>query len=118
MFELVIFAVEVGISAAISLSIVRLLKPLLRDVLLEACGTGQRADFWGMFSQLMIFIAPMLIVIYFTGATKADSNIVLSIKDALFRSLLGQFIALAAIGYVIWQTITLNRSEVAKAAGE
>lgn len=105
MFAFVVFTIEVGLSVAISYSVIRLLMPQLRNVLVEACGTGQRADFWGMFSQLMLFIAPLLIVILFTDAASADPNAVLAIKNALFRALLGQFIALAAIGYVIWETI-------------
>lgn len=111
MYELIIFTIEVGISVAISYSVVRLIRPYLHNVLVESCGTGQRADFWGILSLLMIYIAPLLIVIFFTNSVNFDVHVALSIKDALFRSLLGQFIALAAIAWVIWQTILINHTQ-------
>ena len=86
--------------------LIYLLKPLLRQVLIETCGTNTRAEFWVMFTQLMLIISPLLIVIYFAPTTDSvPINVAEAIQDTLFRSLLGDFIALAMIGQVIWRSI-------------
>ena len=89
-----------------SFLLIYLLKPVLRQVLIETCGTNTRAEFWVMFTQLMLIISPLLIVIYFAPTTDSvPINAAEAIQDTLFRSLLGDFIALSMIGQVIWRSI-------------
>ena len=99
---LALFLIEVLLCLVISVSLIVLLRPVLRDMLVDVCGTQSRADFWVMFTQLMLVISPLLIVIYF-APTQAVLWVDLAeaLKDTLFRSLLGDFIALATIGLVI-----------------
>lgn len=106
MNALSLFTIEILLCFGISTAIVLLIKPLLRDVLIDTCGTAKRAEFWVMFTQLMLIISPLLIVIYF-APTASDSsiNVAEAIKDTLFRSLLGDFLALGMIGQVIWKSI-------------
>ncbi|HFD33376.1 MAG TPA: hypothetical protein ENJ28_11800 [Gammaproteobacteria bacterium] len=106
MNTLTLFLLEVILCIGISTSVIYLLKPLLREILTDTCGNQTRAEFWVMFTQLMLFIAPLLIVIFF-ASTEAVTNIhvVEVLQDTLFRSLLGEFIALAMIGQVIWKSI-------------
>ncbi len=106
MDTLSIFFIEVLLCLGISLALIYLLKPLLREVLIETCGTNTRAEFWVMFTQLMLIISPLLIVIYFAPTTDSvPINVAEAIQDTLFRSLLGDFIALSMIGQVIWRSI-------------
>ena len=103
---LTIFIIEVSLCLGISLLLIYLLKPVLRQVLIETCGTNTRAEFWVMFTQLMLIISPLLIVIYFAPTTDSvPINAAEAIQDALFRSLLGDFIALSMIGQIIWRSI-------------
>ena len=106
MSTLSVVILQILICLSISLTLVWLIKPLLRDVLIETCGTQKRADFWLMFSQIMLVIAPLLIVVYFipTSAT-STINLASELKGTLFQSLLGNFIALASIGHVMWKSI-------------
>jgi TRAP-type uncharacterized transport system fused permease subunit len=107
MNTLILFILEIAICISISLATISLLKPLLIDVLVETCGTEKRAAFWAMFTQLMLYLAPLLIVVYFAPTDiNTDSNLALALKETLFRTLLGVFIALASVGQVIWKSIT------------
>jgi len=109
MNSLTLFMIEVLLCFGISISLIYLLKPLLRDVLVDICGTRTRADFWVMFTQLMLILSPLLIVIFFAPTQDAvDINIAEAMQDTLFRSLLGDFIALAMIGQVIWKAIKIT----------
>lgn len=96
----------IGITMCTSLSIcvIFMFRNHLRDVLNDSCCTPRRADFWVMFTQLMLVIAPLLLVIYFTDMRPTlASEPAAFIKDTLFRSLLGIFIAIAMVGRVIWK---------------
>jgi hypothetical protein len=106
MTAFVFFVLEVLLCLAMSLTVITLIKPLLRDVLTETCGTQNRADFWVMFTQLMLVISPLMLVVYFAPTyIKADFNFAYELQQALFRTLLGDFIALSVIGKVIWNSI-------------
>lgn len=106
MNTLALFSIEIAISLSISLAVVSLLKGLLNEVLSETCGTEKRAAFWVMFTQLMLYLAPLLIVVYFIPTDPAtDKNLALALKDTLFYSLFGIFLGLAVIGKVIWKSI-------------
>ena len=106
MNAMTLFTLEVLLCFGISTAVILLIKPLLRDVLIETCGTAKRAEFWVMFTQLMLIISPLLLVIYFAPTTTTTTiNLAEAMKDTLFRSLLGDFIALATIGQVIWKSI-------------
>lgn len=106
MENLAIFGMEVVLCSSMSFALVRLLKSQLRNILEEICGSATRAEFWVMFTQLMLFISPLLIVTFFTKtADRVNPNPVAFLQETLFRSLLGDFIALSMIGYVIWTAI-------------
>lgn len=103
-----IFLMEIVASIGISVFVIFLIRPLLREVLVETCGTQNRANFWMMFTQLMMIISPLLIVIFFTHIDDfADIAPVIVFKDALFRSLLGVFIGLLIVGQIIRKSIRL-----------
>ena len=106
MDTLLLFLLEITLCLGISFVMIWLLKPLLRDVLAETCGTDKRAGFWVMFTQLMLVIAPLLIVVYFVPTeTITRLDLANELRQALFRTLLGDFVALSAIGQVIWTSI-------------
>ena len=106
MNTLVLFLIEVLLCFAISVSLIYLLKPVLCDMLIDICGTETRAAFWVMFTQLMLIISPLLLVIYFAPTQDVLAiNTAEALKDTLFRTLLGDFVALATIGVVIWKSI-------------
>lgn len=120
MSVLTLFILEITISFGISLVVVWFLNPLLTDVLIETCGTERRAAFWAMFTQLMLYLAPLLIVIYFAPTNSLpDGGLVPAIRDVLFRTLLGVFIALASIGQVVWKSIkTAPQKQASQAISE
>lgn len=109
------FLAEICLSLAISSTVILLFRSQLWDVLTETCGTRQRAAFWVMFTQLMLVVAPLMLVIFFTktGEVAAPNTLVL-IKETLFRSLLGVFVGLLAVGQVIWRAITITAKSTNK----
>ena len=118
MSSFTLFLIEVFVCVGISFAVVSLLKPLLREILVDTCGNQTRAEFWVMFTQLMLFIAPLLIVIYFAPTKETvHINMVEVIQDTLFRSLLGDFLALAMIGRVISKSIDTLKDAAIEQSG-
>jgi hypothetical protein len=115
MNTLALFLFQIAICLSISLAVNYLLKGLLTDVLTETCGTEKRAAFWAMFTQLMLYLAPLLIVVYFAPADPVtDKTLVHALKDTLFYSLFGLLAGLAVVGKIILKSIdTLFTSDQA-----
>ena len=101
-----LFTSELLISLTISLGLIVLITPLLRQTLTEICGTQLRASFWVRYVQLMFTFMPLLIVVFLSKSPDTTSLDVLPLlQDTLSRSLIGIFIALIAVGYVMRRAI-------------
>ena len=106
MNDYVIFSIGLLTCLAISGVVVLVLNPLLVEILRDTCETKTRSLFWVRFSEIMLIISPLMLVIFFThtGEPNAPGTLII-FKDTLFRSLLGEFIGLALMGQVIWRYV-------------
>lgn len=64
MTEATQYLTGLGISVVISLAVVIYLRPHLRAILVELCGTVERAAFWVAFSNVALCLFPMIFAIY------------------------------------------------------
>jgi len=100
--NLIAFSIEILVSLSISAIVVLLLQAVLKETLRELCRGETRAAFWSTFTRLMVFIAPLIVVVLFTKNTGQHSlHMVESVRATLLHALLGQFIGLAILGVVI-----------------
>ena len=105
------FLLSITFCLGISAGMILVIKAKLRNVLIETCGTEARADFWLTFTQLMVLIAPLMIVIFFSPTTEIiETDAITHLKNALFQTLFGLFTALAVTGKVIWRSISEGNS--------
>ncbi|QJR16015.1 hypothetical protein [Usitatibacter palustris] len=97
-----IFATEVALSLVLSIAILVRLQKLLREVGAALCEKGGiGTDFWIAYFQLMVIIAPLTIVTYFSKAGHF-SALVPQMQHSLFLLLIAQFIGLALVGRAVW----------------
>jgi len=114
MNELIVFAVQLGISLSMSLIVLYLIKPYLKDVLSDTCGTEHSAMFWVSFTQLMMIIAPLVIVMFFSVV---DRNLLMMsqpayiLKLTLLQTLTGEFVGLIFVGRTINRAINTTVEE-------
>lgn len=99
-----IFLAEVAASLAISTVILVRLRHMLRGIGNEACEQGGRTtDFWVAYTELMMLVAPVLLIAWFS---KAGQYYGVSQLQASFGVVLtGQFIGLALVGRAVWRSI-------------
>lgn len=98
MSPLSLFLVEVGISVTSSTLVVAFLSRPLRRLLIDACGSVERANFWVVYSDAMIFIAPLVATIVLGKSSDLYTPTLPFCKAALGSALFGIFVALAAVG--------------------
>jgi len=111
MNELIIFALQLFVALAISVFVVYLIKPYLKDVLKDTCGTAQSAEFWVRFTQLMMIVSPLMIVVFFSVADpyqEGFSQPVQILKETMLQTLTGIFVGLVFVGRIIYRAINTS----------
>jgi hypothetical protein len=98
MTQFSLFAIEVGISLTASALLAAAITRPLRRLLVDVCGTRERANFWVVYCDAMIFIAPLVASVAFGKSGELSAPSVAFYKAALGSALSGVFVALAAIG--------------------
>jgi hypothetical protein len=98
MSPLQLFLVEVGICVVSSTLVAGSLTRPLRSLLVDECGNVERARFWVVYCDTMIFIAPLVAMVVFGKSGELTTPTLPFYKAALGSALSGIFVALAAIG--------------------
>ncbi len=108
MESLTYFLIEMTISISVGLIVLAILSNPLRKLLIDLCGTEERANFWMTYSNIMLILAPLLTNIMFgiSGTVRVQDFYFykLSFGCALF----GVFGALLFLGHQISKTIPVK----------
>lgn len=65
MKEIALYTTGVGITLVLSLVVITYIRPHLQLLLVDLCGTRERANFWGAFSNVALAIAPLILALGF-----------------------------------------------------
>ncbi|MCP4993535.1 MAG: hypothetical protein GY934_07095, partial [Gammaproteobacteria bacterium] len=72
----------------------------------ERWQSTQRAEFWTSFTKFMLIIGPLLSTLLFRPSSGyPDFYSVIIFRETLRHALMGGFITLSGMGFVIWKTI-------------
>ena len=93
-----IYLLQIFITAAICLTLVVYFRPVLRSVLVDLCGTPERAQFWVVFSGILLMGLPLIFALGFDPGKSAPALLFFEIARQLRLNLLGFLLALIAIG--------------------
>ena len=100
-----VFLAEVVASVAISALVLTRLQHLLRGLGNQVCEQGGGAtEFWVAYTQIMMLVAPVLLIAYFSQAGGYGTT-VQQLKASFGVVLTGQFIGLALVGRAVWKLI-------------
>jgi|GEM_PF-1317700 len=97
---------ECLISIAASLAVLRMLARPLVNVLNRVCPDEQAASFWLSYTQVMLMIAPLILVLL-VDMFSSFSNPIAGLRLALVAALVGLLIGLHAIGKRLGQFVTV-----------
>jgi hypothetical protein len=103
------FGLEVLGSLALSILVLAKLQGRLQRVGAEVCGRPAGAEFWVSYTQLMMFIAPLMLIAFFSRAgNPALAGSVEQLKSSLLLLMAGQFAGLVLMGRAVWKSIPRN----------
>ena len=105
MDSVTVFLSQIAVSIAVSLLILSRLQSLLRRIGAEVCEQGGGStEFWVAYTQLMMVIAPLLLIAIFSHAGRTLSPVE-QLQSSLAVVLSGQVAGLVLVGRAVWKSI-------------
>lgn len=101
MNAIVSFVIEVVLTLSTSILLVRYLRPFLRKILLELCGTEDRAQFWTAFSTILLIGMPILLALKYSPEAGNSEELFFEIAGKLSGNLAGLLVSLIGIGFLV-----------------
>ena len=95
------FLTEVTLTLIISALLVRYLRPFLRKILSDLCGTDDRAQFWTAFSNILLIGLPVLFALGYRPEAKNLEEFFFEVAGRLSGNLGGFLVALIGIGIIV-----------------
>ena len=95
------FLMEAALTLVISVLIVHYLRPFLRKVLMDLCGTEDRAQFWTAFSNILLIGLPMIIALNYQPEARSPEELFFEVAGKLSGNLGGFLFALIGIGFIV-----------------
>lgn len=78
------------------------LREVTRDLLLDLCGTAERADFWVRTTAILLAGTPLALVLVFGDYGNPLPEV---IRQAMTLSLIGTLLAVAFLARLIWKQV-------------
>ena len=112
----VAFLADVVLAVILSLGMVAYVKRHLRTLLIEICGTTERASFWLAFSNVTLVLVPFIFVLDYKPEFGPDKSVIFEMATQLKYALIGFAIALSSLALVMLRFIPRNKNNVAAAS--
>jgi hypothetical protein len=95
------FLVQIILTIIISVLIVGYLRPFLRKILTDLCGTEERSQFWTAFSNILLIGMPMIFAMNYRPEANNTEELFFEVAGKLSGNLGGLLFALAGIGAIV-----------------
>jgi len=117
MNETASFLTGIGVTLAVTLGVVVYLRPHLQTILVDLCGTRERANFWAAFSNVILVLAPLIGAMLHRPGSGDGVTTFFAINSQLKSALIGLVIAVAVLGLVISRFIPRGTAGPGKLPG-
>ncbi len=101
MNTILFFLLEVILTLSISMLVFRYLRPFLTRILVDLCGTEERAQFWTVFSNIILVGLPLLIALTYQPEATKSEELFFEITHRISGNMLGFLFALLGIGFIV-----------------
>lgn len=116
MNPLSLYLLELSVPTFLGLAVCAHLRGVTSRLLLEQCGTPQRADFWVRVSSVLILAAPVSLVLVFGRAAPMGLPPGDVLRHAMALSCVGLVIAVGILARTIMKTIPQEARIAAESA--
>jgi tellurite resistance protein TehA-like permease len=101
MNTILFFLLEVILTLSISMLVFRYLRPFLTRILVDLCRTEERAQFWTVFSNIILVGLPLLIALTYQPEATKSEELFFEITHRISGNMLGFLFALLGIGFIV-----------------
>ncbi len=101
MNTIVSFFIEVALTLVVSALLVRHLRPFLQKVLIDLCGTEDRAQFWTAFSNILLVGVPVIYALNYRPQAQTAQALFFEVAEKISGNLGGFLVALIGIGLIV-----------------
>lgn len=98
---LLIYLIGIFISSGISLLIISLIRLRFKRLLIDICSTENRANFWLLFSNILLFLIPLVLSLNIFPNSDEEVDIFFQLSKQIKWGLIGLIISMSAIGIII-----------------
>src|SRR5437867_2666716 len=107
MNENVNFLTGIGTALVVSFTVVAYLRPHVRAILVDLCGTRERAGFWTAFSNVTLVLTPLICSLIVPPG--GGGPVLMEISKQLLWAFIGLLAAVTLMGFAISLFIPLSR---------
>jgi hypothetical protein len=97
----ILFSIGLAVSLVTSLAVVVYLRAALQRILVELCGTSERARFWAAFTNISVVLVPLIFALQYSPELKEGQPAVLEIAAQLKWALAGLLATVVMVGWVL-----------------
>jgi hypothetical protein len=97
----IMFLTGLAVTIITALAIVAYLRTPLHGILVELCGTKDRAAFWVAFSNITLALVPLIFAMQYTPEVRPGTSLVLEVAAQLKWALAGLLSAVVFLGWVL-----------------
>ncbi len=96
-----LFLIQLSVTLGACLALTAVLRPVLKRVLVDLCGTEERAQFWTLFSNFLLVLMPVIFGLGFAPEALEGEAQVLAVAGQLRWNLFGFILSLVMIGAAV-----------------
>jgi hypothetical protein len=97
----IVFIIGLALTMGVVFLVLLYLRNSLQAILTELCGTGERARFWNAFSNVTLFLVPLVLALDHRPAPEGIQSSVFVISDQIESAIYGLIAALVIVGMVL-----------------
>jgi hypothetical protein len=114
MSSVIAFVVGVVVTMGVVFFVLFYLRSPLQAILTDLCGTAERARFWTAFSNITLFLVPLVLALDHRPTPNGIQSSVFVISDQIESAVEGLIVSTVILGMVLsWQ---ISRSQVSKSS--
>ena len=110
------FLIGLGITVVSAILVVAYLRRPLKSILVDLCGTEERAWFWTAFSNVTLTLVPTIFALHHRPQGESFPSLVFELGAQLEGALIGLVVSVVVLGFVLSAFIPRRIAQPDKAA--
>lgn len=109
------FLLDIALTSVLFVGIVTYVKKYLRILLIELCGTTERASFWLAFSNVTLVLVPLIFALDYKPEFGPDKTPIFEMASQLKYALIGFVITLGSLALILFRSIPRDEGSLRSA---